>query len=47
MERFVRRQNLANYKKLLFETSDKTLRRMLLKMIAEEEAKEPKPINGG
>jgi hypothetical protein len=43
MEQFVHRQNLAHFRKLLAQPTDETQRRMLLKLIAEEEAKEPKP----
>jgi len=45
MEWFVHRQNLVHYQKLLVETTDEAQRRMLLKLIGEEEAKEPKLPN--
>jgi hypothetical protein len=45
MEGFVHRQNLAHFRKLLTQPTDEVQRRMLLKLIGEEEAKEPKPLN--
>jgi hypothetical protein len=45
MERFVHRRNPEHYRKLLAETTDEAQRRVLLKLIAEEEAKDRKPIN--
>jgi hypothetical protein len=48
MERFVHRQNIEHYRKLLAETTDEAQRRQLLKLLAEEEAKDPSaPQNGG
>jgi hypothetical protein len=40
MERFIRRQNLALFKKRLAEPCDDAQRRVLLKLLAEEEARE-------
>jgi hypothetical protein len=45
-EGFVHHQNLAHYRKLLTETTDEAQRRLLLKLIAEEEAKQPKSPKG-
>jgi len=45
MERFIRRQNLALFKKRLAEPCDDAQRRVLLKLLAEEEAREL-PFNG-
>jgi hypothetical protein len=47
MEGFVHRQNLEHYRKLLAETTDEAQRRMLLKLIAEEDAKEPSRRKAG
>jgi hypothetical protein len=41
MQSFIRRKNLENYRKLLAETSDVAERQKLLKLLAEEEAKDP------
>lgn len=48
MERFVRRHNLEHFRKLLAETTDEAKRQQLLKLLAEEEAKEmrEKPPRG-
>jgi hypothetical protein len=43
MEQFIHRQNLAHFRKLLAQPTDEAQRRMLMKLLAEEEAKEPKP----
>ena len=40
MDDFLRRQNLARYRKQLTETVEDTTRRILLRLLAEEEAKE-------
>jgi hypothetical protein len=40
MESFVHRQNIEHYRKLLAETTDEVQRRLLLKLLAEEEAKD-------
>ncbi len=39
MERFVRRENIKLYRKLLAETSDEQRRQTLLRLLADEEAK--------
>ena len=41
MERFIHRQNLSRYRKLLTETKDETQRQVILKLLAEEQAKDP------
>jgi hypothetical protein len=41
MERFIHRQNIEHYRKLLAQTTDEAQRCMLLKLLAEEEAKDP------
>jgi len=46
MEKFVHRQNLAHFRTPLAQTTDGAQRRMLLKLLAEEEAKEPKSLSG-
>jgi hypothetical protein len=43
MERFIQRQNLALFKKRLAEAHNAAQHKMLLKLQAEEEAKEPLP----
>jgi hypothetical protein len=40
MQNFVHRENLKLYRKLLTETTDEEKRRVLLKLLADEEAKE-------
>jgi hypothetical protein len=40
MEKFVHNENLKLYRKLLAETTDKQKRQMLLKLLADEEAKD-------
>jgi hypothetical protein len=49
MERFVHRQNIEHYRKLLAETTDEVRRRQVLKLLAEEEAKDlsARPNDGG
>ena len=39
--KFIHRLNLEHYRQQLGETKDETQRKMLLKLLAEEEAKEP------
>jgi hypothetical protein len=39
MDRYIRDQNLAHYRKVLAETTDPTKRRAVLKLIAAEQAK--------
>jgi hypothetical protein len=41
MEMFIQRENLALFRKRLAEPCDDSLRRVLLKLLAEEEAKVP------
>ena len=45
MEGFIHRENLALFRKRLAEPCDDAQRRLLLKLLAEEEAKEP-PTKG-
>lgn len=40
MERFIHRQNLELFRKQLAETTDESKRRMLEKLLAEEQAKD-------
>jgi len=40
MERFVQKENLKLYRKLLAETTDEKKRQTLLKLLADEEAKD-------
>jgi len=40
MDRFIRRENIERYRRLLTETTDEAQRRQLLTLIAEEEAKD-------
>ena len=44
MLEFVRRQNIAEFRKLLATTTDECQRRVLLRLLAEEEAKAPPVI---
>jgi hypothetical protein len=46
MEQFIYRQNLAHFRKLLGQATDEARRRMLLKLIAEEEGKDQKSLHG-
>lgn len=46
MKNFIHRENLALFKKRLADPCDDAERRVLLKLLAEEEAKEPPPKNG-
>ena len=43
MDNFIHRENLALYKKRLAETTDEHTRQMLLRLLAEEEAKVASP----
>ena len=43
MEKFIHRENLALYRKKLAEAPDEATRRVLLKLLAEEEAKDDPP----
>ncbi len=40
MERFVHRKNMERYRELLSQTTDETQRQQLMKLLAEEEAKD-------
>jgi hypothetical protein len=40
MEKFIHRQNLEHYRKLLAETTDEVKRQTIRKLLAEEEAKD-------
>ena len=44
MQSFIRRRNLKHYRNLLAGTPDAGKREQLLKLLAEEEAKEPPPL---
>jgi len=41
MERFIRRENLALFRKRLAEAPDDATRQILLRLLAEEDAKDP------
>jgi hypothetical protein len=43
MEKFVHRENIKLYRKLLAETTDAQKRQMILKLLADEEAKDERP----
>ena len=43
MEKFVHKENLKLYRKLLAETTDEQRRQTLLKLLADEEAKGARP----
>jgi hypothetical protein len=45
MEKFIHRENLALFKKRLAESHSDAEREVLLKLLADEEAKEPPPKN--
>lgn len=47
MEEFVHQQNLEHYRKLLGITTDEAERRILLKLLADEEAQETRNQNRG
>ena len=40
MDKFIHRDNLENYRKQLAETKDEAQRRVLMKLVAEKEAKD-------
>jgi len=40
MDKFIHRENLAHFRKLIAEAKDGTRREMLMKLLAEEEAKD-------
>jgi hypothetical protein len=46
MEKYIHRENLTLFKKRLAEAHTDAERVVLLKLLAEEEAKEPPPKNG-
>ena len=46
VEKFIHRENLALFKKHLAESHTDAEREILLKLLADEEAKEPRPKNG-
>jgi hypothetical protein len=46
MEKFIHRENLALFKKRLADAHTDEDREVLLKLLADEEAKEPPPKNG-
>jgi hypothetical protein len=41
MDRFIRRQNIERYGKLLEQATDESQKKLLLKLLSEEEAKQP------
>jgi hypothetical protein len=43
MDKYIHRENLALYRKRLAETTDERARQVLLKLLAEEEAKDAPP----
>jgi hypothetical protein len=43
MEKFVHRENIRLYRKLLVETTDAQKRQVILKLLADEEAKDERP----
>ena len=45
MEKYIHRENLTLFKKRLVESHSNAEREVLLKLLAEEEAKEPPPKN--
>ena len=45
MEKFIHRENLALFKKRLAEPHSDAEREVLLKLLADEQAKEPSPRN--
>jgi hypothetical protein len=46
MEKYIHRENLTLFKKRLAEPHSDAERQVLLKLLADEEAKEPPPKNG-
>jgi hypothetical protein len=44
MQDFIHRKNLEHYRKLLAEAPDGAEQQQLLKLLAEEEAKDPPPL---
>jgi hypothetical protein len=47
MEKFIHQRNLTHYRKLLTETAPEPLRRQILRLLAEEEKREPLPSGPG
>ena len=47
MEQFVHQQNLDHFRKRLAETKDEAERQQILKLLAEEEAKDRRPLKAG
>jgi hypothetical protein len=45
MERFLRRENIKHYRKLLREAKDKAARRLIQRLLTEEEQKEATPLS--
>jgi hypothetical protein len=45
MERFLRRENIKRYRKLLREAKDKAGRRLIQRLLTEEEQKETTPLS--
>jgi len=43
MDCFIKRENIKHYRELLKHTNDRAERRKILKLLAEEEAKQPLP----
>lgn len=46
MDRFIHEQNLANYRKVLSETTDPAKRLTVLKLLADEQANHAPPLPG-
>ncbi|MGC2319883.1 MAG: hypothetical protein WA615_25860 [Bradyrhizobium sp.] len=46
MDEYIHQQNLILFKKQIAEVNDEVKRKMLMKLLAEEEAKEPLPKTG-
>lgn len=46
MDEYIHQQNLVLFKKQIAEVNDEVKRKMLMKLLAEEEAKEPLPKTG-
>ena len=44
MQEFIRQKNLEHYRRLLAGGPDEAERELLLRLLAEEEAKEPRPL---
>lgn len=44
MDKFVHNENIKLYRKLLAETTDEQKRQTLLKLLADEEAKDAQPL---